>query len=411
MANPVIRPGNGLLLFALQSTEGVMAVPSATTDVVPCETDSVTYNMPYKTDATNEANGSFSSGAPVVVGQAATFSFRSRLKGAGTGVTYSATVKPPLHAPLSACGWFGVFTSALASTALASGTTISATLGSGASALAQAYRGQPLMLTGSPAAGRMPLITDYSAAKVAILSDVYGSALTVANTAAIPANWSYAPTSPQDAATRIAQHPLGTIHWYEDGIVWQFQDCRGTVDFEGDSAKPGFAVFSFTGIFVAKLDVALPTSAVYAGQSAPLLVQGGAVGPVAQVGRLALPISKWSLKNGGQIDSPEDPNTQFGYGPGQISDRTYVLEVDPLMTFVATRNSLADIAGFAQYPASFQFGAVAGNRVSLMMPVAQPTDSTTGMRGKLRSETLHLQALTPGRDAANRDGDVVLCFS
>lgn len=411
MTDPVIRPGNGLLLIALQSAEGTIASPSAVTDIVPCETDSMTYNGPYTSEDTDEANGSFAAGAPLVVGQPATISFRSRIKGAGPGVTYTASVKPPLHAALSSCGWLGVFQAAVAAAALAAGTTTSGTLGAGGAATAQVYRGMPLVLTGAPATGRRPLISDYTAGKVATLTDLYGSPLSASNTGAIPANWTYAPTTPPDAASRATMHPCATIFWYEDGVLYQWMDCRGTLDLDGDTARPGFGAFSFTGVFVSKTDVAVPTNGVYPSHSAPLLVQGTGTAPAAQIARRGLPISKWSLKNGGQIETPQDPNTPIGFGGGQIAGRRHQLEVDPLATHVATRNVLADIAAFSQYTAALQFGAVAGNSWSLLLPLAQPLMVTPAMRSKLRAETTVYQALSPGKDNSNRDGDAVLCFA
>lgn len=409
--DPVIRPGSSLLLMALQSAEDAPASPSALTDAVPCEIDSIDYNGPYTAEQTNEANGSFAAGAPMVVGQPATVTFRSRLKGAGPGVTYTASVKPPLHAALSACGFLGLFTAALVASALSAGTAMSATLGAGASAVAQTYRGMPLVLTGAPAVGRMPLITDYSATKVATLADQFGAALSTANTAAIPANWTYAPTTPLDAASRVSMHPCATIQLYEDGSLHTWTNCRGSVDLDGNSGKPGFGTFSFTGIYQGRTDAAMPAAVTYPGHSAPLLVQGSGSQPAFQVNRRGLAISKWSIKSNSPATSPDDPNTPIGYGAAQIADRMYQLEIDPLLTQVAVRNVLAEIAAFNQYPGSLQFGTVAGNRVSILHPVMQPTDTTPGKRDKLRAETIHYQAIVAGRDAANRDGDLVLCFS
>lgn len=411
MADPVIRPSNGLLLFALQSAEGTYATPSPVTDVIPCEASSVTYNGPYTNEDTDEANGSFAAGAPLVVGQPATFSFRSRIKGAGPGVTYTASVKPPLHAPLSACGWLGVFQAALAAAALTAGSTTTGTLGASAAATAQIYRGMPLVLTGAPAANRRPLISDYTAGKVASLTDLYGSPLTTGNTSAIPANWTYAPTTPLDSASRTTMHPAGTLFWYEDGTLYQYGDMRGTIDFDGDSARPGFATFSFSGVFISKTDVTMPNNAVYPAHSAPLLVQGTGPAPALQIARRGLPISKWSLKNGGTIQMPGDPNTPIGFGAGQIAGRKHQLEVDPLATLVATRNVLTDIGAFTQYPGALQFGAVAGNSWSLLLPLLQPVTVTPAMREQLRAETTLYQAINPGKDNSNRDGDAVLCFA
>lgn len=411
MTDPVIRPRNGVLLIALQSAEGVAASPSAATDAIPFEDGSISYNSPFTTEASNEASGSLVAAAPMVIGQPATIGFRSRLKGAGAGVTYTSSVKPPLHAPLQACGMRGLFTAAIAAAALTAGTIDSGTLGTGFSTTSQAYRGMPLILSGGAGAGRVPLITDYSASKVAKLSDQYGAALDTSTSAAMPANWSYAGTSPADGAARAADHPLATIYWYEDGNLLQWIDCRGTVDFDGNTARPGFGAFSFTGVYMGKTAASVPSNAVIASHSAPLLVQGAGVVPAFQVNRRGLAISRWSWTNGGNIESPEDPNTPQGYASGQIGGRGTVLEADPLSTQVAVRDALAEIAAFANYPASLQFGTIAGNRVSLLGPVVQPIEANPTDRGSFRAETTRWQALNPGKDAVGRDGDRILTFS
>lgn len=412
MTDSIIRPGNSLLLVALQSAEGTPATPSAATDAIPVEVSSIDYNGPYRAEQTDEANGSFAAGAPMVVGQPATVSFRSRIKGAGIGAVYSSTVKPPLHAPLSACGWLGLFTAAVTAAALTAGTASSGTLGTGFGTVAQAYRGQPLTLTGSPAAGRKPLISDYTAGKVATLTDLYGSPLTVSNTAAIPANWTYGPTSPSSAADRATMHPCATIYLYEDGNLHQWTDCRGTVDFDGDSGKPGMATFNFTGVYAGISDAAVPTNVVYPGHSAPLLAVGtGGVGQVFQINRRGLPISKWSLRANSQIETPSDPNTTYGFASGSITDRMYVLAADPKRTLVATRNVLADIGAFSQYPGALWFPGGTGNSVGLTLPVLQPTDVSPARDGNMRSDQINYQALNPGKDGAGRDGDAVLVFA
>jgi hypothetical protein len=412
MTDNVIRPDISMLLITLQASETALAVQNALTDNLPCDIDSVSYNGPYKSEQSNESNGTFVSPAPLVTGQPSTFSFRARLRGIGAGASYSASVRPPLHAALAACGWYGQFSPLAASTALASGTAFSATLPPAFSSTAQFYRGQPMVIGGAPAAGRRSLVQDYSAARLAVLADTFSGPLSATNTAMIPANWTYAPTSPTSLTARTSMHPCATISWIEDFRVKTLMDCRGTVDFEGESGKPGYAVFNFTGIYVGDTDNGMPDLASPIVASAPLLVTGASgVQPAFQMNRRPIAISKWSLKNSGQIEAPDDPNTSLGFGAGQIAGRTYMFETDPLLTQLAVRNAIAEIANYARYPATIQMGSTDGNSVSMLLPMIQPVETSPGMRGKLRSETLRYQALSPSKDYAGRDADAILCFS
>lgn len=407
---PVIRPANGLLLVALQSAEGVPATLDPLLHAVPTESGSFTYGAPYTSEAANESNGSYVGSAPLIVGQEVPISFRSRVKGAGAGATYSASVKPPLHAVFHCCGWRGQFTASVSAAALTAGTTTSATLGTGYTGTAQLYTGMPLMLSVGPGAGQVPLITDYTAGKVATLSDTMPIALTTSTLAAIPANWTYAGTSPADAAARLTDHPCATVGWYEDGNLLTWMDVRGVLDFEGDAARPGFAAFSGTGTYIGETVAAMPTNAVVAGHSAPILTKPTNAPSAALVNRIELPISRWALRSGSQMEGVADPNTPNGFAAGQLTDRVPVFEADPLKTLVTTRDATAEIAAMANYPIALRFGQTTGNRWALLIGQAQPTQANPEMRGKLRSLAQVWQCLSPGRDAQARDRDRTITF-
>jgi hypothetical protein len=408
--DPVIRPENGLLLIAVQAQEGVAATLDPAVHGVPVERDSVTYNGPFTAEAVGEANGSYVAGAPLVVGQPATFAFRSRLKGANAG--YTAAVKPPLHNALLGCGWRGQFTAAIAAAALAAGTAMSATLPAAFAATAQLYRGMPLVISAGAGNGHQPLITDYTAGRVATLSDTFTPPLDATTQAGIPANWTYAGTSPRDAAARLLDHPAVTIGWYEDGNLHTWMDCRGTLDIEGTSARPAIAAFSFSGVYVGSAAAAIPASAVVAQHSAPTLVKGAGQPPAMLANRIQLPIGRFALRSGSGVEMPDDPNTQFGFGAGQLAGRTPMFEADPLRTLVSTRNAIAEIAAASQYSIALRLGAAgaAGNRIGLLLPLAQPVAADNSMRGRLRADAMTYQALSPGRDAQDRDSDRFLTF-
>lgn len=413
MADPTIRPSNVAMLFKIETTEGVDAAPVAA-DAFPFEADGFSYNSPYRVEDTREASGSLAAAAPLVVGQPAEVSIRFRLKGIAGAAAYAAGVKPPHHALLSACGWRGVFQAAIAAAALTAGTTTSATLGTGFAATAQLYRGLPLVLSGAgaPGSGQTTFILDYSSGKVATLSDLFGTALTTSTQAAIPANWSYAPTSPADLAARATDHPSGTLYIYEDGKLFKFTGMRGTIDFEGETGRPGFASVRLTGVFAGDSDAAIPAGAQgIAGHSAPILAQGvGGLDAAFLVNRRGLPISRFALGTNAELESPDDPNTPFGFSAGIIGSRRLQLDCDPLATLVATRNTLSEIAAFSQYPAIIRCGTALRNRWALLLPVVQPVAATPGTRGILRSEELQLRSLNPGQDSNSRDGDAVLTF-
>ena len=329
-----IRTANIAVLLKLQTAEGVPAVPDTAVDAVPVETDSIQYNNPWTSEDSNEATGSLVAGAPLIIGQAATFSFKSRIKGVGAGIAYTASVKPPLHQTLQACGMRGQFTAAIASQVASAGTATTVTLGNNFPATARALLGMCLLIGAGTGAGNAPAVIEYSAARVATLDQSFAPALDGTTSVALPANWTYASTSPSDAAARLADQPCATIQFYEDGVLRTFIDCRGVPTFDGKSARPGYGTFAFTGIYAGKVDAPIPANIAIAGHSAPVLTQGAGLSPAVGMNRRPLAISTWSMDPGSQLEVPDDPNTPYGFGAGQIVDRKAMIKVDPLATLV-----------------------------------------------------------------------------
>ncbi|KKC24854.1 hypothetical protein [Sphingomonas sp. SRS2] len=408
MAESIIRISNVAMLLKVETTEDVDAAPAAV-DAFPFETDGYSYNSPFTSEDSNEATGDMVAGAPLIIGQPADISIRVRLKGAAA--TYTSLVKPPHHALFTIAGMRGLFTAAIAAAALTGGTTSSATLGTGFNTTVNAYVGMPLLMSGA-SAGAIALITAYSAGKVATLTDLFGAPLATDSSAALPANWTYAGTSPQGVADRAADHPSGTLYIYEDGALLKFTGCRAVMDeLSANTAKPGFATFKLRGIFRGRTDVAIPDDIAYPGHSAPTLVRGpSGISPAFSLKRTSLPISNFSIKTGGDLTSPDDPNTPYGFGPGVIGGRTPMLSCDPLGTHVAVRDTLADLAAGTQFTGAIRFLGAAGNRIAITLPKVQTTGSQPSERQKMRSEQNEYRLLGSGRDAQDRNTDMVICF-
>ncbi|GAA0745177.1 hypothetical protein CA233_19180 [Sphingomonas sp. ABOLD] len=411
MSDPTQRSAFIAVGIRLMADDNDTALPDPATDFIGIELDGITRGSPFTTEQSNEATGSLVSGAAQVIGQAASFAFTSRIRGAGPGVVYTSTVKPPLHAALSACGKRAQFQAAVAAAALTAGSATSATLANGAPATAGALVGMPLILSGGTANnGRLPMVTGYSAGRVATLSETFDTPLTTGESAAIPANWTYSGTTPADATAKATDQPLAVIAFYRDGVLFKYTHCRGVVNLNGRSARPGFAAFSFAGIFAGKTDAAVPSLAALKQHAPPNLARGTDASNVAIFNRKPVSISTWSFNDGANVTSSEDPNTNIGFGAGEIGQRTPVLTIDPLATLVANRDVLAQISTGALVPASFRYGTQAGNRWALTIPVAQVTGESDTQRDNLVGEQITAQAISQGKDAYLRDTDSILCF-
>lgn len=403
---PIIRPIFSALLFKAETTEGVDSVPTAA-DVIGIENESFTWSDPFTTEASSESRGDLVRGPELVIGQPVTISFRSRIRGANQA--YTALIRPPQHALLQACGRRGVFTAAVAATAVATG-GVAPTLAAPFVATDQAYVGMPLVASSGPNNGFIGLIRSYTAARVAALASAAPAAYTVGDLVAIPANWTYAGTSPRSVSDRATDHPSGTAYWYEDGKLWRFAGLRGQVNVTGQSAREGFFEWTFTGVFLGDSDAALPANLAPALQTGPLLLQGSGTTPAFTVNSGLLPISTFTLANGGALESPDDPNTPAGFDPAVIGARAPSLTCDPLGTTKAARDSIGQIQNGTQFPGAIYFAGGVGNRFAITLPILQRTQASPGTRGALRSEQSAFRAISGGRDSNTRDTDSVWAF-
>jgi hypothetical protein len=399
------------ILFKIQSAAGTDANPAANVDAIPFEAGSWSNSSDTQFQASTEVGIGLASGAPLVIGQPVQISFQFQMKGAGAGSVYSGSVVPPHHAVYRAAGLRGQFTAAVAATAATAGTTTTATLAAPFVATAQAYRGMPFTVAAGPNANELLLCSDYTVGRLATFADLLGTAFTTSSTVALIANWTYAPTSPADASARATDHPLGTVHYLIGGKRRRFIDVRGSISMTGGSTRPGIATFTGTGVYVGEDDSAFPATLTFASHSAPLLLQGSAASEAFLINRRALAIDTWNLATNQQVEAPSDPNSLAGFAEGIIGARDSQFTCDPLGTFVATRDTLADIKAGTRYPGMIRAGYTMGNRWGLTMPVMQPVDRSDGSaRAGALTEALQLKLLNPGSDSNTRDNEFVLTF-
>lgn len=343
-----LRTRNAVLLAKIESTVGVDAAPTGV-DAIKVENPKFTYNG--ASIDTNEVSGSLDSADPIPGGATCGISFDVYIKGSGT-----AGVAPEWGRLMKACGWSETATATAvpaAAEALAAGASATqATLGTTAAATSELYRGMPILFTGTVAG--QSFIRDYTAAKLADLTDTLGGNLTTTTSYQILKNVLYQPSSATVSSL--------TMYLYIDGIRYVVIGCRGDVSMSFQSGQPGKLSFNFTGVYVGKTDQALPTPTYDAGQ-APAWLNGKML-----IQRVAAQVKALSLASNNNLVNPDDPNQLDGYGIPEITSRSLKGELDPLMTLVATRDAMGDFRNNTQRMLHARWGNSAGNRIALTVP-------------------------------------------
>lgn len=380
----VLRSRNGALLFEIEAAEGVAETPTAADNAVLIENPAIRFN-PQNTE-TREMTGSLDNRGPIVGGMQVQVSFDVYLKGSG-----AAGTAPEVGEVLRACGWAetvtGTAVPAAPEACAAGGSTTTAVLGASAVGTVDLYRGMPIDFTGVVEGSSF--ISDYTAGKVATLTDTMGGAIVATTNYQIPVNVLYKP-----ASTSI---PSGTIYLYMDGVLYILAGCRGNPNLSAAAAGPGKLSFTFSGMFVSKTDAAVP-ACTYDTSRPPIFKNGKML-----INRVAAAMATFTLDMGNQVVFPGNPNASEGFDPAIITERNMTGSVDPQATLVATRDILTAMRAGTQQIIHARWGSIAGNRVGITIPTALYTANDPGDRQGVMTEQTNFSCI--GQDAG-----AFLCF-
>lgn len=281
----------------------------------------------------------------------------------------------------------------LSAAAATSGTDTSATLAAPFAATDQLYRGAPLVLTGNPATPATSFITDYTAARLATLTDRHATALSSATFASIPPSVIYVPASDNI--------PWVTLWLNMDGVLVKLYGCQGTVSFEVMAGGPGKLKFTMSGLYAEEVDQPLGLTAY--DKTRPAIWRDGR----GEIDRKRVGMSQLTLDVKNDVVFPENPNGPEGFDPPIIVKRDITGSIDPNLSLVATQNVMAAFRSGETQVIHARLtggpGAVAGNRVAITVPAALYTDAKPGDRNGVRSRQ------TPF-DATVEDGGMTLAF-
>jgi len=267
--------------------------------------------------------------------------------------------------------------------ALTAGGASAVTLGATFGGTAQQYRGMPLALgaiTGDQPA--LSAIADYTTGRVASLIHTVSTAFTVTQTAQIPINQRYSPTSDETVFKTC------TIYFFADGMRWRFTGCLGTWSLDLTTGGIGQLSFDLVGTFLDYSAAALPTGwNTVIRPTAPRFVAGACRmnGAIARVRAL-------SVQAGVATVLPENPEALEGSDPAVPVERDVAGSLDPLMDTTVSVARFNNFRNGTNMSLGAILGSTAGNRFAVVLPSIRATAMNPGDRGSLAVDSIGFQA-------------------
>jgi hypothetical protein len=386
------KSNNTALAVALQVTAGTFVVPTQPADLMPVS--NLRPSIEGVTIANDEYTGSVVKNGNVVAGKRASMSFNIKLRPPGGGAVPAANAFLPGRI-LQGAKFTELRTPAaipVAAEALAAGgTTTTATLGAGAAATADLYKGMAVQLLalGATLKAQLTAIRSYSAAKVAALVETLTGA--AAGNYQIPVQLGYMRSiSSTDPVLLCFQTWIG-------GDRWDWVDCRVTglrivvpVSTRDQAAYPEIEV-TIEGTIYATAAEAAP--AVPSLGAIPLFKDGDQWLAGQAVGG-----STFTIDLGISAENPPNPNTASGSDAPEVVASTASMSMTrqkyakDVFDTMALADAQANNAFFAQW------GSTSGGIVQIVVPDARFNYQNPDLGGGIVMESgdLMIDALDRG---------------
>ena len=357
-----LKSNNTAVAIAIQSVVDTFTTPTQPTDLIPvsnCRLD-----IAGVTIANDEYTGSPFRNADALAGKRVTLSYNVKLRPPSALPSANAFL---LGRILQAAKFTEVRTATAipsSAEAVAAGTTTSATLGAGAAATADLYKGLPITLSdnGSSYKERMSSIRAYSAGKVATLPETLGGA--PAANYQIPVNLAYF-RSISSADPIILSH-----HLWIDGHRFDLKNCRvsGMSIVVPTSTRDQAAFPELQVTFDAEISAnsADATPSVTPLGAIPLFKDGDCWLAGKRIGS-----QTFTIDLGLQVENPPNPNKTDGVDAAELVGGTATLTMTRQKYLPSYLDTLALADAQAQHAFFAQWGASAGNVVQIVVPDAR----------------------------------------
>jgi hypothetical protein len=293
----------------------------------------------------------------IIVGQNAQCSFTIDLAGSS-----AAGTAPPWEAALLSCGFSAVNVAAAVTGTATAGASTTITLAVGSSAVDGYYVGAKITRTAGTNFGS-GIITGYvGSTRVATVA---GMSLAPDATSAysIEAHNRYQPLTDSP--------PSCTIYFYRGGVFHKMTGCRGTVSMELSAGARPSMKFTFTGVYNAVTDAAVPTTTLTAWQIPPAVItsntSGYFFGKTLAGGAGGLQLQKFSMDISNEIKFRQ----LIGTSGVVFTNRSPKGSISIEMPLVAELDVFGSIQGNTTGVVAIRNGSTGGNITTLVMPRAQ----------------------------------------
>lgn len=156
-----------------------------------------------------------------------------------------------------------------------------------------------------------------------------------------------------------------TLYFYLDGVLHKITGCRGNVSFELSNEAIPMAKFSFTGIYNAPTDTALPTLTLTAWQK-PLPVNK--VNTTFSLHSYAAILASLSIDLGNEVVHKAYVNTTEEV---RITNRKVAGSLSIEAALLATKNWFTTVAAGTTGALSLVHGTTGGNKIQFDAPAVQ----------------------------------------
>lgn len=347
----------------------------------------MSFTLPQQVVEDNSATGSFDRNAPTPTGIRPTLTLRVPVRGSGLVAT-----APEWGKLMTACRFEEIQQVAAvgAPTAAAAGTVDTLTLAAPFVATAQAYRGMPVLLTGTPAGLRPSIVMDYTAGRVAQLAQRFDTALGTGTLAQVPPNWLYRLTDDEALIQRL------TAYGYRDGLRFRFTGCVGSASWQLTAGGTGMLTFTMQGQLLGAYEaVATPIgwNSIRRPQK-PIWAEG-----LSRISGLLGRCGSYSYGLQHTLYNPENPEAPQGFDAPEITEGSSNVAIDPFSSSTASPGRFLSFKAGTPHSYAAQLGSAPGNRIAFSHPSLRISEFGDGERGGMGVEALNLIPDVPGQGA------------